>query len=92
MRTKIYDHANNAVEIDLQDKPIKEIYVRVLSGDEVVTVTYKDGTQDEFDSSDCRMIAYYDGGYFVEEKDIEKWLNYKAEESKTNSYNRMYIF
>ena len=77
MKTKIYDYANVAVEIEIKDKPIEKIFVEIKSGDEIVTIYYKDGTQDRFDSSNCRINNYDDGAYVVTGENIEKWLNYK---------------
>lgn len=85
---KIYDYANNAVEVELPDKEIKAIYVHVISGDEVVTVEFVDGTDIDFDSSGSRMIGYDDGSYTVEGDMINKWLAWRPSDKRTASYER----
>ena len=54
MKIRIYDYANNAVNIEIPDKPIKRIDVIVLSGDETGTIWFEDGTRIGFDASDNR--------------------------------------
>ena len=51
MKIRIYDYANNAVNIEIPDKPIKRIHVRILTGDETGTILFEDGTQLGFDAS-----------------------------------------
>ena len=54
MKIRIYDYANNAVNIEIPDKPIKRIHVRILTGDETGMILFEDGTQLGFDASDDR--------------------------------------
>ena len=54
MKIRIYDYANNAVNIEIPDKPIKRIDVIVLTGDETGTIRFEDGTQLGFDAPDDR--------------------------------------
>jgi len=54
----IYDFNGKATEVDTGDKVIKQLFVQVLSGDEVVTVEYDDGTREKFDSSSNRWSSY----------------------------------
>ena len=58
---KIYDYANKPTEIDTGNKEIESILVKVISGDEIVTVTFTDGTKKTYDSSNNRNIDYYVG-------------------------------
>ena len=51
MKIRIYDYANNAVNIETPDKPIKRIDVIVLSDDGTGTIRFKDGTRFDFDAS-----------------------------------------
>lgn len=88
MKTKIYDYANNATEIEIKDKPIDYIFVEVITGDEVVTIHYTDNTEETFDSSNCRNTDFNDGSYIVKGSAIEKWLNFGIEDS----YKRLYEF
>lgn len=76
MYLRIYDYKNRAKDIELPDKEIQTIEVTVLSGDEVVEVTFKDGSVEEYDSSDSRLMDFYDGSYEVAEDMIKKWMNF----------------
>lgn len=55
--------------------------VVILTGDEVVEVHFKDGTQKIYDSadlSDCpRMDDYFDGVYEVNSRDLDSWSRRK---------------
>lgn len=48
MKFKIYNYNGKATEVDTGDKLVKQLFVQVLSGDEVVTVEYDDGTKKDF--------------------------------------------
>ena len=50
MKIRIYDYANNAVNIEIPDKPIKRIHVRILTGDETGTIWFEDDTPDNRDT------------------------------------------
>lgn len=54
MKIRIYDYDDNAVTIEIPDKPIKRIYVTVLTGDETGTIRFEDSTRLDFDASDDR--------------------------------------
>ena len=69
--------------------PIEDIsvaFIKVLSGDEVLTVVKKDGTYEEYDSSSCRTIDFFDDKYTVIKNgeflmmDSDSWIN------RTDSY------
>lgn len=93
MKFNIYDYANRPVEIETQNKPIKEIFVRIFSGDEVIVVTYVDNDEDEFDSSNERIESYLDGFYTVTKQRLKKWMNWKPHrDAKYYSYCRQRQF
>ena len=85
---KIMDYDNNVVDTGLEldlDK-ILRIDIEVLSGDEVATVTFTDGKKKTYDSSDCRIMDFYDGEYTIYSKSeginiIDKW------EKRESSYD-----
>lgn len=76
MKFKIYNYNGEATEVDTGDKEIKELFVQVLSGDEVVTVDYDDGTKETFDSSTNRLVSYVEESYIVEKDRIQDWINF----------------
>lgn len=58
----IYDYRDTPVEITIPNyEDVIAASCEVLSGDEVLTITYKDGSHKTYDSSDCRLHGYYDG-------------------------------
>ena len=66
MLITLYDYAGDKTRHDIGD--IKDIYladIRILSGDEVLNVTYNDGTKKIYDSSKHRFNSHYDGSYIV---------------------------
>ena len=54
MTIRIYDFDDNAVKIEIPNKPIKRIDAIVLSGDETGMIRFEDGTWFDFDASDDR--------------------------------------
>jgi len=62
----IRDYGTKRTKVVIKDfENVSSIFVFVVSGDEVLSVLYKDGHTERFDSSDCRVTDYYDGGYNV---------------------------
>lgn len=63
----LYDYTGAQVEfLSMSDLPnIRKIDIDVLSGDEVATVYYKDGTENEIDSSNTRCIDFFDYSYVL---------------------------
>lgn len=92
MHMRIYDYKNQAKDIKLPDKEIHMISVIVLSGDEIVTVRFADGSFEKHDSSDCRIESYFDGSYDVTGDKIKDWMNYKPSGKRICSYERMNRF
>lgn len=88
----IYDYNNNPVSVQLPDKEIKEIFVEVLSGDEVVSVEFTDGEILKFDSSNRRIMNFDDGCYRVTGHMIKKWMEFQPTPGKTASYERQWWF
>ena len=91
MRMKIYDYINRPVEVDLPDKEIKAIVVKILSGDETGFVLFEDGSRLEFDASMERISDYEYGCYFVLQEYMAEWMNWKPikdSASTVYSYDR----
>ena len=84
----LLDYAGRRVLVEVGDiETIERMIISVISGDEVLTVTYKDGTEREYDSSDCRNMNFFDFQYEiynaetgVNKFDIEEFMN------RTNTY------
>ena len=92
MKIKIYNYCNEEVEIDVV-KEIKEIFVEVVSGDEIIHIEYDDGSYDVFDSChNGRIIAFDDGCYTIEKDKINEWNDFKFTKGITCSYERLHKF
>ncbi len=88
MIINIVDYKDERIKVDIGDiENIDYIQVEILSGDEVITVWYKDGTCDYRDSAVYRGKDYYDDDYEVPSEQIEKWSNMPG-----SSYDRMERF
>jgi hypothetical protein len=88
MEVKIYDYANNAVEVKLPNKAIESIFVTIVSGDEIATFNFADGTSLICDSSSSRNMDFYDGNYMVCRSKIKEWIDFKPTHGETASYER----
>lgn len=95
MKLRIYNYENRPVSIELPDKPIRSIFVLILSGDETGQVEFEDGETFSFDadapdSPDGRGIDYCDGYYTVDGDMIPRWMAYRphASDRGTVAYKR----
>ena len=95
MQLSIYNRYNKLVNINLPDKPIRSIFVLILSGDETRRVEFEDGETFSFDadapdSPGGRGIDYCDGYYTVDGDMIPRWMAYRphASDRGTVAYKR----
>lgn len=89
MTVKLFDYQAKEVEFDVGDiNDIGAMSIQVLSGDEVLTVIYKDFTSRSFDScSTGRYVGYNDGCYEVYNANTGVNLfNSKAFTNRNDSY------
>lgn len=84
----VYDYSNVPVEVNLPNKPVFAIFVRILSGDETGTVVFEDGTDMYFDASNHRIYSFFDGDYVVHKSKIQEWLAFAPSPGETASYER----
>lgn len=78
----IYDYDNHSYLIENVEhnrEDIKAISVTLLTGDEIVTLYWNDGSCTEYDEGDdMRLMDCYDGGYvIVTEEGINRWLDWE---------------
>lgn len=57
-------------------KEVAAARILVLTGDEILKVKYTDGTDESFDSSDCRNTDFYDDEYEVTLEDGKDFGRY----------------
>ena len=81
------DKVSTPIDLDRLDG-ILRIDIQVISGDEIVTVIYKDGSKEVRDSGRFRTLDFNDGEYCIYQaglnNDIDKWLKRK------DSYDYLY--
>lgn len=91
---RLVDYSGNTEFAELGDlNDIAVITIRVVTGDEIAVVIYKDYTTDEFDSSHDRCQDYYDGEYEIYrfDKPAEDQLLFNEKwKERTNSYDWLY--
>ena len=91
---RLVDYSGKTELAELGDlNSIAVITIRVVTGDEIAEVIYKDYTTDEFDSSYDRCSDYYDGEYEVYrfDKPAEDQLLFNEKwKERTNSYDWLY--
>ena len=81
MSVKIFDYADkvSVIDIDITSDEITDVYVEVVTGDEILNVIYKDGTEKRFDSlvGDVRVYEWSDYSYYLKRNGVlsDIWLN-----------------
>lgn len=69
MKLLNYLYESVEIDVDLDDPSILAASMRVLSGDKVLSILYRDGSESEYDA--CRLAGmwraadHYDGLYMV---------------------------
>ena len=92
MKIKILDYRSREKEVDVGElKDIRKIAVDVITGDEILYITYKDGSIKRFDSSDDRTRDFYDGNYELYNTDIEPEINELDNPEWLNRTNYSYL-
>ena len=73
MTIKLLDYADKETLVDVGElDTIGSMGIEVVTGDEILTVTYKDFTTRRFDSSNDRLANFYDGAYEIYNATKEK--------------------
>lgn len=78
MKLNILDYKNNVYKTDIDLNDIDFIKVKVITGDEILTVHLKNETIYEIDAQTYgshRIIDFFDYSYTVNNNDLEKWNN-----------------
>lgn len=79
MKVIIRDYNGSPTTVTIT-KEVASARILVLSGDEILKVKYTDGTEDTFDSSDCRDMDFYDDEYEVTLEDGKDFGQYSYTE------------
>ena len=73
MKIELIDYKGTRKAFDIPEKDdISAAYIRIISGDETLTILTKDGNELYFDSSDGRIYDFDDGMYFIYGGGIDK--------------------
>ena len=86
---KILDYAGKVreIDVDLNDANILAAYMKVVTGDEILTVIYEDGSLETFDSSNNRMTDYFDEEYALKiGGELTETYKSKAFQERNSSY------
>lgn len=88
MKLKLLDYNSRPCEVEIGDlNDIAKIDIKVISGDEIAVVVYKDYATRQFDSSSNRKMNFYDGEYEIYRFDKTDNLIDKDEfKNRINSY------
>lgn len=96
MKVSIYDYANREVKVNLPVDKIEDIasiYVTIISGDEIVAFIFKDHNGVMAESSQNRILDFYDGSYEVDTPEkIKKWIEFDYTNAHVISYARQEAF
>ena len=90
MKIRLLDYAGREDIVDIGNiEDIAVMTIRVLTGDEVLTVIYKDYSVDVFDTSGCRICDYHDDEYDIYNiTDGTNMLNDEEFVNRTDTYWR----
>ena len=87
MNVKLLDYSGKEVVVDVGN--IEDI--AVMTGDEILTVIYKDYSKKIFDSSECRIGCFHDDAYDIYNiNDGTNMLNNEKFVNRTNTYWRVF--
>lgn len=92
MKFNIYNFENEPTEVELKCRAVSKIYVNVITGDEVITVLFSNGSIKEFSSSDARIVDNIDGTYVLTRNRIREWMEYEPTGDGAISYERLVTF
>ena len=86
-KVRIFDYKDTPTEITIKDfENVKEFVFEIISGDGILTVVYNDDREKRFDSSNTRIMGFYDGTWVIKPKDIDI-LNRMKDHNDTEELN-----
>lgn len=77
---ELYDYKGNITNTEIDLDKLDDIFmitIKVVSGDEIAEVIYKNGTKEVFDSSDSRMWDFDDGEEIIYSPEVNLIKEYK---------------
>ncbi|MFQ7593417.1 MAG: hypothetical protein ACLRKZ_05205 [Acutalibacteraceae bacterium] len=97
MKIFLYTYKGRRVTYDLGRDDVAALHVIVLSGDEVATVVFSDGSTKKYDSAldNPRVENRFDGDYtLTTDREIMQWLSLTppCEACILSSYKRLEFF
>ena len=90
MKVKLLDWCDRAREVEIGDlDTISCVLLAILSGDETLSVLYKNGEARFFDSSSDRFRSDFDGFYFMYADGVINKLTSGRFVNRTKTWNRV---
>lgn len=81
------DYSDLRKEFTIKDfENVKSIYISIISGDEVAEIVYKDGKFVNYDSSDERIMNYYDTCYELPLDLIDEFSAFEGDSYECERY------
>ena len=88
MKVKLLDWRGESTEVEIGDlDTIDCVVLEVVSGDETLSVLYKNGGQEFFDSSSSRIHSDFDGSYFIYADGITNTLTSERFVNRTTAWD-----
>lgn len=79
---KCMNYADELFDTGIKFDDVDQLFVTIITGDEIISVMLNDGTIKEFDSAalgnNPRCKDYYDGQYVVSRPELEAWSKRKT--------------
>ena len=86
---KLLDYQDNEKTFIIKNfENVKEFVFQILSGDGILEVVYNDNHAETFDSSNDRVLDFYDGMWFIRPTDIDV-LNRMKSNHDTDELNKL---
>ena len=86
-RIILRDYKDNKKEFIIKDfENVEDIFIDIISGDEVAYICYKDNTEIEFDSSEDRIMNFYDYQYQLPLELIDMFSDFNGSSYNCKTY------
>lgn len=90
MKVKLLDWCDRATEVEIGDlDTISCVLLAIFSGDETLSVLYKNGEEKFFDSSSDRFHSDFEGFYFIYADGVINTLTSERFVNRTKTWDRV---
>ena len=78
---KCMNYKDETFDTGVKFDDVDRLFISVITGDEIITVLFKDGSEMEFDSAimgdNSRLFDYFDEQYIVSKTELDAWSKRK---------------